>query len=103
MTDYYPNDEDLKRVKEWPPEDYPALMEFLRERWWAAEMGYFTKQETIPYEPLAQLTAIYHLSTAGWSGNESFISAMQENYLFWSLCWYSSRRGGHYEFRIPLP
>ena len=36
--------------------------------------------------------------TGGWSNNECVISAMQENYLMWGMCWYSSTRGGHYRF-----
>ena len=41
-----------------------------------------------------------YLSTGGWSGNESIIQAMQENYCFWGISWQKSRRGGHYWFRI---
>ena len=43
---------------------------------------------------------IYRLSTGGWSGNESLIYYLQSNQLWWALNWFSSRRGGHYEFRI---
>jgi hypothetical protein len=42
----------------------------------------------------------YHLSTAGWSGNEDIIRALQKNVLFWHMYWYSSRRGGHHVFEI---
>jgi hypothetical protein len=44
----------------------------------------------------------YYISTAGWSGNESIIYAMQENNLMWSLNWVQSRRGGHYIFELEL-
>lgn len=75
----------------WPGEDFPALMEYVRARWRYAEDGYFQKDGT----------HIYRLSTAGWSGNESIIGALQDNQIFWLLCWQESKRGGHYKFSVP--
>ena len=28
------------------------------------------------------------------------MSALQDNFLFWSMCWKQTRRGGHYIFEI---
>jgi hypothetical protein len=42
------------------------------------------------------------LSTGGWSGCESIISALQNSKTFptfWQMFWYQSRAGGHYWFK----
>lgn len=42
---------------------------------------------------------VYTFRTGGWSGNESLISAMQKNLLFWSFCWEMSKKGGVHVFK----
>ena len=96
--DGYPTEEELAKVREWSFEDPLGLFAYLKERWYAAEMGYWG--ETDYAEPGDVPCRQFQISTAGWSGNERFIEAMQGNRIFWLLCWYSSRRGGHYEFRV---
>lgn len=46
---------------------------------------------------------LYHISTGGWSGNETLISALHSNHIFWSLSWLQSQRGGHYIFEVSRP
>lgn len=41
---------------------------------------------------------VYRVSTFGYPGCEDIIEAMQGNHMFWVLCWWQSRRGGHYIF-----
>lgn len=93
--DGYPTEEAEKLVAEWPHEDnWRGLMAFIKPLWRYADCGYWT--ESLTDEGRKQ----YEISTAGWSGNESLIYALQENKIFWAFCWVQSRRGGHYIFEI---
>lgn len=87
----YPDEEDLLTIACWTykdPPDYYHLMQYIKGLWhWD---DYFTQIDDNNYE----------LHTGGWSGNEQIISALQENTLFWTLCWEESRNGGHYKFNI---
>jgi len=84
--DGYPTDATLKRVAEWPHTDIPALLDFLKSIWWCPDML------------MDRAGGKLHMSTGGWSGNESIIKALQQNRIFWVMHWESSRRGGHHEF-----
>lgn len=85
--DGYPDDEELQRIADWPYTGIPAMMEFVHGLW--SYPNFWTQEG----DNLS-------ISTGGWSGNESLISAMQKNVGFWHLCWESSRRGGHYAFDL---
>lgn len=41
---------------------------------------------------------LWRISTGGWSGHESLLSALERNSMFMVLCFHSLRRGGHYVF-----
>lgn len=43
----------------------------------------------------------YTFITCGWSGNESIIVAMKDNFLFWGMTWHLSERGGRHVFKVP--
>lgn len=90
----YPTEEELERIKNWDyTEGWLHLMAYIKSCWWRADWGWsMTSVEGHPTR--------YDISTGGWSGNESIISAMQENFLFWALCWEQSRKGGHYIFNV---
>lgn len=87
--DGYPQKCELKKIREWDYKDFPGLMEYVKERWRYAD-GLSWQQNG----------EVYQLSTRGWSGNESIISALQENAMFWAVCWVSSYRGGCHIFRV---
>ena len=87
----YPDDRSLRKLEKWPvlnAGDIPALLDYASQMWnypdsWRAKGRYV------------------RVSTGGCSGNETIIGALQANRMFWSLCWQSSCRGGHYVFKIP--
>jgi hypothetical protein len=88
--DGYPTDEELEKIAKWHYEDFEGLLEYVKARWAYADAGYWRKRG-----------GKYWVSTAGWSGNESIITALERNFHFWSFCWILSRRGGHYIFQLP--
>lgn len=86
----YPTATAIKRIETWTAEqDYIHLMAFVDALW--------TYKDCFIIDPYNQ---IYTLRTAGWSGNETLISALKMNTAFWSLCWVSSHRGGKHVFEI---
>ena len=90
-ADGYPEAHELQTIREWQS-DYPALVAYVRERWYYAEYGWRIHPD-VNQEWVA-------VSPCGWSGNESLIEALEANRTFWFCCWQSSRRGGHFEFRV---
>ncbi len=88
--DWYPDDNELDKIEHWAYKDIVGMMGYIKERWKYADSGYWKKHGNT-----------YWISTGGWSGNESLVGAMRENYIFWAMCWWESRRGGHYIFKIP--
>ena len=91
MTNDYPTEEQLEKIRTWDCQDLDGLIEYLGNEdygvWHWPDWG-VQKNEDGPWE----------LHTGGWSGNEEIIDVMRENYMWWMLNWYSSRRGGHYVF-----
>ncbi len=90
MNDY-PTDEELKKIAEWPlktREDYIGLMEYVASIWkWGAEVK-------------GKHIKTLRLATGGWSGNESIIQALNENYMFGMVCWQLSKRGGLHIYKL---
>jgi len=83
----YPTNRELKQIATWPYErGSRSWFEFIESIWWSAEWGFRKSQRR------------YYVSTGGWSGNEEIIAAMRKNFILWSQCWISVRRGGHYVF-----
>ena len=86
----YPHEDELRRIREWPWEGgFRGLMEYVRLRWAYADNGYWTQQGDR-----------FRIATAGWSGNESLIGAMEDNWMFQSLCAVSWHKGGLYIYDV---
>lgn len=89
--DGYPTQEILAVIQGWQWGDAEGCFDFVRELWQYPHLW----RESNDGE-----NRLFKISTGGWSGNESLISAMERNQMIWVLTWVSSRRGGHYEFEI---
>ena len=94
--DGYPTEEMLEKIEKWDAGEgsYNDLMKFIKPHWKYSFEGYWSENE---YEDDG---TEYSISTGGWSGNEDIIHALQSNWMFWSLYWMQSRRGGHYIFKV---
>src|SRR3990167_698314 len=91
-----PTEKDLDYIRNWEfraDDDHYVLkfIDYLQSFWrWES---YFT----VTGKNIKRLD----VSTGGWSDHERIIEALKESD-FWMLFWESSRRGGHYKFRVPL-
>lgn len=93
--DGYPTEETLLAIREWDANDLGGLFQFVAEAW---NLDY-GRALIRCVESSAEGRHWIELHTGGWSGNEDIIGALQANTMAWTLAWWSSRRGGHYEFR----
>lgn len=94
----YPTDEALQKISNYPiksNEDVLALLALVKEIWWMPDWGWTEKRK---YRGKIN----FHISTGGWSGNESLIYAMKDNLRFWAFHWKQSRAGGHYIFEVKV-
>lgn len=101
----YPTPEELESIRKWPIAGWKtceALLDHVHGLWWNTEWGWTERPHHEPWGPKGETREqrVFSISTGGWSGNEDLVEAMQENRMFWSLCWWMSRKGGHFEFRV---
>lgn len=102
----YPTDEELEKIKKWDVIEgddgkYPklyALLDFIKGLWEYSDRFVLLKGH---YTQWGKAYRTLYLSTGGWSGNESIIQALKENFIFWAMRWKKHQRGGHYWFEIP--
>lgn len=87
----YPTEDTCQTIKVWPVEDVDGFVQFVIESWHDTGRIWHDDNNDL------------HMATGGWSGNESIIQAMQENYILWGRLWKSSHRGGKFVFELPEP
>ena len=95
----YPEDRELEKIENWvisSTQDCMDLMDIVKSLWSYPNYFSMTYKSGVGKNPVFK----FNLSTGGWSGNESIIGALQKNYMFWALTWFSSQRGGHYVFEV---
>ena len=98
--DGYPTDAALSIIESWPYKDPKGWFKFIVSLWNYVDYGW--SEEIVPHEYRKKMVHRYTISTAGWSGNESIIRAMEKNDILWHFTWLQSRRGGHYIFEYVI-
>ncbi len=101
--DGYPTQDTLNKIEQWittETKQVHELMQYVRDHWNFADCGYW--QESQKKDDCGTQVICYRLATAGWSGNEDIIGALQENILFWTRFWEQTNRGGAYIFEVPI-
>ncbi len=88
----YPTEEELSKIQKASvssPVDVACLLDEIERLWEMPEWGFRRRGRK------------FELHTGGWSGNESIVSALQNNVIFWAMFWEKSVCGGHLYFVIP--
>jgi len=101
-SDGYPSEKALEFLENYANfNDVHEIIEMVERLWWMPDWGLRKKKpftEIYANGKFRQYT--YHMSTAGWSGNEDLIYSLKKNFIFWTY-WWKTERGGHYTFRFP--
>ena len=95
--DGYPTDAALEIIKLWHWNDEIGWFDFIKSIWHLRSWGWNEGLEEHEWDKGKQVYR-YNISTAGWSGNESIIHAIEQNRMLMGCTWVQSRRGGHYIF-----
>ena len=102
--DGYPTEDALEIIELWHWDDARGWFKFIESLWAYHDWAWKEIDEPHEWKDLKQykdrIVHRYYISTAGWSGNESIIHAMQKADFMWRLNWVQSRRGGHYIFEL---
>lgn len=97
--DGYPTKAAMDVIRLWHWTDAKGWFKFIESIWHLKSFGWGEGEAPHDYDK-DKMVYLYEISTAGWSGNEAIIRAMEENCDMWELNWVQSRRGGHYIFEL---
>jgi hypothetical protein len=100
-ADDYPTKDCLTLISEWHHSDPTGWFEFINQQWYATDWGWSSNVKPHRFKE-NEFVMEHNVSTAGWSGNEAIIRAMEKNNMLWWTTWYESRRGGHYIFEVEM-
>lgn len=92
--DSYPTSKTLRAIRNWPYDKAEELFLEIQKYWFGGE-DYCHKDDSAP--------GCWRISSAGWSGNESCLSEMQQNYMLWMQIFVCHKVGGHYVFSSTFP
>ena len=104
--DGYPSEETCEQIGNYPIKGYQDCLNLLRQVKKLWKYDSFQESEEVP-DDISRPSIFddekiwFRLATVGWSGNESIISALEQNRMFWALSWCMSQRGGLYVFCFP--
>jgi hypothetical protein len=97
--DGYPTVDALRLIENFHHELAVTWFDFIHGLWYASDWRW--SSAAVPHRFREGETVLkFEISTAGWSGNESIIKAMQKNEMLWWMTHYQTRRGGHYTFEL---
>jgi len=100
-ADDYPTKDCLTLISEWHHSDPTGWFEFINQQWYATDWGWSSNVKPHRFKE-NEFVMEHNVSTAGWSGNEAIIRAMEKNNMLWWTTWYQSQRGGHYIFEVEM-
>jgi hypothetical protein len=100
-ADDYPTKDCLTLISEWHHSDPTGWFEFINQQWYATDWGWSSNVKPHRFKE-NEFVMEHNVSTAGWSGNEAIIRAMEKNNMLWWMTWVQSPRGGHYIFEVEM-
>lgn len=96
--DGYPTEFALWSIQSFDYSNPAGFFDLIEKIWYMKSFGFHREPLVDDANGKTNIGEKVFLSTAGWSGNESVIQAMQNNLILWQTTWKVSRIGGHYEF-----